>query len=136
MSKATFTFTFSKIWGSCNIYQIIHNIKRKRWIIPYEILYWKLLLKANLLRIFTHHKLFLPTKWTNFLVSLWVVFVFEKIKKKTLQYCFFSNENTLFWKSGAIAINSCIWYIELIVWPRYFAVYICDGIFFAKIVNS
>ena len=64
----------------------VNDIKRKRCIIPYEIHYRKLsLLKVHLLRISIHHRLFLPTKWKIFLVPLWVVFVFEKIKNKALQ---------------------------------------------------
>ena len=89
LSNATFTFTFSKVRGSLSNYKFIHDIKRKRCIIPYEIHYKKLFLEAQLLRIFIHHKLFLPTKWKIFLVPLWGVFVFEKIKNKTSQNVFF-----------------------------------------------
>ena len=90
VNNVTFTFTFSKMRGSLNNYQFIHAIKCKRCIIPYETQYWKLLVKVYLRRIFIHHSLLLPMKWKIFLVPLWVLFVFEKIKNKTLQNGFFS----------------------------------------------
>ena len=49
VSNNTFTFTCSKIQDSLNNCQFIHNIKRKRCIIPYEIIhYWKIILKVGL----------------------------------------------------------------------------------------
>ena len=45
-------------------------------------------------------------KWKNFLVPLWAVFVFKKIKNKALQNGFFSQENAVYRKGGAIIINS------------------------------
>ena len=93
MSNVTFTFTCSKIQGSLNDSQFIHDIKRKRCIIPYEIIrYWKIIIKVHLLRIFIRHRLSLPMKWKIFLVPLRVVFVFEKIKNKILQNGFFLME--------------------------------------------
>ena len=89
VSIVTFTFIFSKIWISLNNYQFIQDIERKRCIIPNEIHYWKLLLRAHLQRIFIRHRLSLQTKWEMFLVPLWVVFVFEKIKNKVCRMAFF-----------------------------------------------
>ena len=54
-----------------------------------------------------HHRFSLPMKLKIFLAPLWIAFVFEKINK-TLQNGFFSHENSLYRKSGAITINSCI----------------------------
>ena len=106
VSNVTFTFAFSEIRGSLNNYQFIHDIKCKRCIVPYEIYYWKLLLKVHLLKIFIHHRLSLSTKWKIFPVPLWTVFAFEKIKNNILQNGFFSHENALYRKSGAITVKN------------------------------
>ena len=109
VSIVTLTFTFSKIWITLNNYQFIHDIERKRCIIPNEIQYWKLLLRVHLQRIFIRHRLSLQTKWEMFLVPLWVVFVLEKIKNKVCRMAFFSWENLPYRTGGAIITNSFIW---------------------------
>ena len=60
-----------------NNYQFIQYIKHKRCIFPYENHYWKLLFRVHLLRIFIRLSLSTPTKWKDFLVSLWIVFSFS-----------------------------------------------------------
>ena len=45
--------------------------------------------KVHSLRHFIHHGLPLSTKWKVFLVLLWFVSLFEKIKNKTLHNVFF-----------------------------------------------
>ena len=65
-------------------------LRPKKYIIPCEIYFWKLLLKIHLLSIFIYHRLSLPAKWKIILVPLWVAFILaKKIKNKTLKDCFF-----------------------------------------------
>ena len=73
-------------------------------------------LRESLLKIITEKvtenfyplQVFSSGEMENISSSVMAFFVVEEVKNKTLQNGFFSHENALYRKGGAIIINSCI----------------------------
>ena len=82
---------FNEIWQSFNLNYIIQINPRKRWRKILGLLYWKiiLILKANILCIFTIKKTFLWTMSRIFFSIIWVlVYIFKHTTSSS-----FSNKN-------------------------------------------